>query len=93
VITAPPGGQGAGAIEACSSRGPAAACTAPSTPGYNTYRTVQGAGSGIFLHVGTGGATAGCISLTTQNVLNVMRWLNPNAHPLVAEGPSSVILY
>jgi len=63
------------------------------TIGYNTYRPVQGAGSGIFLHVGTGGATAGCISLSTQNVLNVMRWLNPTAHPQVAEGPSSVILY
>jgi len=32
VITAPPGGHGASASEACSSRGPAAACTAPSTP-------------------------------------------------------------
>ena len=30
---------------------------------YNTNPTVPGAGSAIFLHVSTGGATVGCVSL------------------------------
>ncbi len=63
------------------------------TINYNTYPVVQGAGSGIFLHVGTGGATAGCVSLSTTNLLSVVRWLNPSRNPFIAMGTSSTILY
>ena len=59
---------------------------------YNTVRPVQGAGSGIFLHVGTGGATAGCVSLGNSSLLTVLRWLKPGGAPLIVMGVRSVVL-
>jgi L,D-peptidoglycan transpeptidase YkuD (ErfK/YbiS/YcfS/YnhG family) len=52
---------------------------------YNTAR-VPGAGSAIFLHVSTGGATAGCVSIPAPQLLDVLRWLDPAAGPRVAVG-------
>jgi L,D-peptidoglycan transpeptidase YkuD (ErfK/YbiS/YcfS/YnhG family) len=49
---------------------------------YNTAR-VPGLGSAIFLHVGTGGATAGCVSLPERELLRVLRWLNPKRSPKI----------
>ena len=50
---------------------------------YNTAR-VPGAGSAIFLHVGTGSATAGCVSLPTGELLSILRWLAPAKAPRIA---------
>ena len=50
---------------------------------YNTAR-IPGAGSPIFLHVGNGSATAGCVSLPVARLLVVLRWLNPARHPVIA---------
>ena len=49
---------------------------------YNTAR-VPGLGSAIFLHVGTGGSTAGCVSLSASQLLAVLRWLKPSANPRI----------
>ena len=49
---------------------------------YNTAR-VPGRGSAIFLHVGTGGDTAGCVSLPVKQLLRVLRWLRPASHPVI----------
>ena len=49
---------------------------------YNTAR-VPGLGSAIFLHVGTGGATAGCVSLPASQLVKVLRWLRPAANPRI----------
>jgi L,D-peptidoglycan transpeptidase YkuD (ErfK/YbiS/YcfS/YnhG family) len=49
---------------------------------YNTRRT-PGLGSAIFLHVGTGTATAGCVSLPRAELLKVMHWLRPRDHPRI----------
>jgi L,D-peptidoglycan transpeptidase YkuD (ErfK/YbiS/YcfS/YnhG family) len=49
---------------------------------YNTGR-VPGLGSAIFLHVGTGAATAGCVSLPRAELIKVLRWMKPSAHPLI----------
>lgn len=49
---------------------------------YNTAR-VPGRGSAIFLHVGTGGSTAGCVSLPQRRLLDVLRWLRPSGHPRI----------
>lgn len=43
---------------------------------YNTART-RGLGSAIFLHVSSGGSTAGCVSLPISELLTVLRWLDP----------------
>ena len=50
---------------------------------YNTART-PGLGSAIFLHVGTGSATAGCVSLPRARLINILRWLKPENHPRIA---------
>jgi L,D-peptidoglycan transpeptidase YkuD (ErfK/YbiS/YcfS/YnhG family) len=50
---------------------------------YNTART-PGLGSAIFLHVTTGGATAGCVSLPQSQLLTVLRWLRPANKPLIS---------
>ena len=49
---------------------------------YNTAR-VPGRGSAIFLHVGTGSATAGCVSLPRAKLIKVLRWLRPGDHPQI----------
>lgn len=49
---------------------------------YNTART-PGRGSAIFLHVGTGGPTAGCVSLPEGQLLQVLRWLTPTERPQI----------
>lgn len=50
---------------------------------------IPGKGSGIFLHVGTGGPTAGCVSLAETNLLTVLRWLDPAKHPRIVLSPDS----
>ena len=50
---------------------------------YNSGR-VPGRGSAIFLHVGTGTATAGCVSLPRSELLDVLRWLRPRDHPRIS---------
>jgi L,D-peptidoglycan transpeptidase YkuD (ErfK/YbiS/YcfS/YnhG family) len=50
---------------------------------YNTART-PGLGSAIFLHVGTGTATAGCVSLPRAELIKVLSWLTPADHPLIS---------
>jgi len=49
---------------------------------YNTAR-VPGLGSAIFLHVGTGRATAGCVSLPASQLIALLRWLRPSANPRI----------
>jgi len=49
---------------------------------YNNSRT-PGLGSAIFLHVGTGTSTAGCVSLPRSELLKVLHWLRPRSHPRI----------
>ena len=49
---------------------------------YNLART-PGAGSAIFLHVGDGRATAGCVSLPQKDLLKIIRWLSPASDPVI----------
>jgi L,D-peptidoglycan transpeptidase YkuD (ErfK/YbiS/YcfS/YnhG family) len=53
--------------------------------GYNTSRE-PGLGSGIFLHVNIGIATAGCITLPMGKLLAVLRWLDPARSPRIKMG-------
>ena len=58
---------------------------------FNPAPTTSPIGSGVFLHVGTGGATAGCVSLAEPDLLAVLRWLDPTASPAIVEGPDQVL--
>jgi L,D-peptidoglycan transpeptidase YkuD (ErfK/YbiS/YcfS/YnhG family) len=48
---------------------------------------VPGRGSAIFLHVAVG-ATAGCVSLPETELVRLLRWLRPSAHPAIHIGTS-----
>lgn len=55
---------------------------------YNTART-PGLGSAIFLHVSTGGPTAGCVSLPAGQLVEVLRWLDPALTPKIVLGAAA----
>lgn len=52
---------------------------------YNAARTPR-VGSAIFLHVSTGKATAGCVSLPAAELRSVLLWLDPSASPAISIG-------
>jgi L,D-peptidoglycan transpeptidase YkuD (ErfK/YbiS/YcfS/YnhG family) len=58
---------------------------------YNTAPIVPGRGSAIFLHVSTGGPTAGCVSLAEPALVHTLRWLRPAEHPLVVIGTKTTL--
>ena len=53
---------------------------------YNMNPVVRGAGSGFFLHVSVGTATAGCVSVPSGQLDTIMRWLNPASRPVISIG-------
>jgi L,D-peptidoglycan transpeptidase YkuD (ErfK/YbiS/YcfS/YnhG family) len=55
---------------------------------YNDART-PGLGSAIFLHVSTGGSTAGCVSLPQSQLLSVLQWLDPAQQPRIVMGTTA----
>jgi L,D-peptidoglycan transpeptidase YkuD (ErfK/YbiS/YcfS/YnhG family) len=50
---------------------------------YNVTAPRAGAGSGFFLHVGSGGPTNGCVGLPAAAMIHLLRWLDPADHPRV----------
>ncbi len=59
---------------------------------YNVDPVVAGAGSAIFFHVGTTGtATVGCISIPVGELVPILDWLQPSAHPVMVLGTTSTI--
>jgi L,D-peptidoglycan transpeptidase YkuD (ErfK/YbiS/YcfS/YnhG family) len=46
----------------------------------------QGRGSAFFLHVTDGYATAGCVAISQANLVSIMNWLTPAAHPRILIG-------
>ena len=53
---------------------------------YNRSSPRLYAGSAFFLHVTDGGPTAGCVSIPSSNLVTIMRWLTPSAHPRILIG-------
>ena len=56
---------------------------------YNDAPVLSGRGSGIFLHLSTGGPTVGCVSLDQGALLQVLRWMLPAEHPQIVIGTES----
>jgi len=56
--------------------------------GYNTDPVVKGHGSAIFLHVWRGrhSPTAGCVAVSEDDLLRILAWLDPAAHPMIVMG-------
>jgi L,D-peptidoglycan transpeptidase YkuD (ErfK/YbiS/YcfS/YnhG family) len=57
---------------------------------YNTRNSPggvkAGAGSAFFLHVAVGAPTAGCVSIPQDQLVRLMRWLNPSQRPRILMG-------
>ncbi len=51
---------------------------------YNAHPVIPGRGSAMFVHVDTGPATNGCISLARARLLTLLRWLSPAARPRIS---------
>lgn len=45
-----------------------------------------GAGSAFFLHVTVGAPTAGCVSIAKDQLVRILRWLEPADHPRILIG-------
>lgn len=58
--------------------------------GYNRAHT-PGKGSAIFLHLNTGRATSGCVTVDQTTVLTTIRWLDPTLHPVFVIGTNDWI--
>ncbi|WP_236245482.1 L,D-transpeptidase [Streptomyces sp. CC210A] len=53
---------------------------------FNYDRPVRGRGAGIFLHVHGKGATAGCVSVSREAMVRILRWVRKDARPLIRIG-------
>lgn len=61
---------------------------------YNYPKPVPGKGSGIFFHIWRKSiyGTAGCTAASKENVIKVLRWLNPKKKPLIIQGTINDVL-
>ena len=59
---------------------------------YNPHQ-VPGAGSCIFLHLwrSPDSPTAGCTAMTEEDLLEILRWLDPEAAPLLVQGDQAFL--
>ena len=55
---------------------------------YNTGPVIKGNGSAIFLHIwkDKNTSTAGCVAVSEENILKIIKWLDPAASPLIITG-------
>jgi D-alanyl-D-alanine dipeptidase len=62
--------------------------------GYNTSPTRSGAGSCIFLHIWDGAdqGTAGCTAMQPASIEILLRWLDPQKHPVLVQLPETEYL-
>jgi L,D-peptidoglycan transpeptidase YkuD (ErfK/YbiS/YcfS/YnhG family) len=60
---------------------------------YNTAPVVPYAGSGIFIHAGTGTPTIGCVAIPLPDLDYFLRWLEASRSPAVVMGPSHEITH
>jgi L,D-peptidoglycan transpeptidase YkuD (ErfK/YbiS/YcfS/YnhG family) len=59
---------------------------------YNTSARTPGAGSAVFFHITNGQATAGCVAIADNQLVTLMKWLDPAKHPRMAMGPMNDVL-
>ncbi|MDJ0341856.1 L,D-transpeptidase family protein [Streptomyces sp. H10-C2] len=48
-------------------------------------------GGGIWIHVDHGGPTHGCVSLSARHMVDLLRALDPRAHPVIAMGDGAAL--
>lgn len=50
---------------------------------YNRWSPTPGKGSAIFLHVGTGRGTSGCVSISESGMIDTLNWINSGSNPKI----------
>ena len=60
---------------------------------YNTHNPIPGKGSAIFLHVSSNGPTAGCVSVSEKNMINILKRLNSNSRIVIAKDMNDIKKY
>lgn len=60
--------------------------------GFNMNPTTPGLGSAIFLHVDTGNPTSGCVSISEDAMVSVLKWLDPAKRPRIVMGEERLLL-
>jgi L,D-peptidoglycan transpeptidase YkuD (ErfK/YbiS/YcfS/YnhG family) len=58
---------------------------------YNRAPVVPGAGSAIFVHIGST-PTSGCVAISRAGMVQLLRWLDPARHPAIAMGADAWLL-
>jgi L,D-peptidoglycan transpeptidase YkuD (ErfK/YbiS/YcfS/YnhG family) len=58
---------------------------------YNRFPVVPYRGDGIFLHVQTGSPTSGCVAIDRDDLVSIMRWLDPSTSPRIAIGTDALL--
>ncbi|WP_297101101.1 L,D-transpeptidase family protein [uncultured Draconibacterium sp.] len=61
---------------------------------YNTNPVVKGKGSAIFFHLNKtdNESTAGCVAITEENMLRVLKWFDPKSNPHIIMGNKDELL-
>jgi L,D-peptidoglycan transpeptidase YkuD (ErfK/YbiS/YcfS/YnhG family) len=61
---------------------------------YNTNPIIKGSGSAIFFHVWrrSGAFTAGCVAMAEEDISKIIRFLDPEANPVVIMGTKDDII-
>ncbi len=61
---------------------------------YNTNPVVKGKGSAIFLHLRVSDyeTTAGCVAIAESEMLRILKWLDPDKHPMILMGNSRKLI-
>lgn len=59
---------------------------------YNTDPVIKGHGSAIFFHIWASpkSTTAGCVAVSEDDILKIIAWLNPEAHPVILINPDPI---
>ena len=60
---------------------------------YNTNPVTQGAGSAIFLHCAQGKITAGCVSVSEEAMIRLLRFIRPGDVIIIASSACELIRY
>ena len=50
---------------------------------YNRWPVIPGKSSAIFLHCDMGIYTYGCVAIPQNNLVNLLKWLNPSLNPVI----------
>lgn len=61
---------------------------------YNTNPVVKGKGSAIFFHLRNSetGTTAGCVAISESDMVQILKWLDPEEDPMILMGDRQTLL-